>query len=67
MDADSEKTIPLRRLPEFGSGMETMPGKRDRKPDGRFVPGDLIPGRCKVVCELGQGGMGVKPPESRLR
>ena len=37
----------------------TMPGKRDRKPDGRFIPGDLILNRYKVLSELGQGGMGV--------
>ena len=37
----------------------TMPGKRNRKPDGRFVPGDLILNRYKVISELGQGGMGV--------
>ena len=37
----------------------TMPGKRDRKPDGRFEAGDLILGRYKVLSELGQGGMGV--------
>ena len=37
----------------------TLPGKRDRKPDGRFEPGDLVLGRYKVLAELGQGGMGV--------
>ena len=37
----------------------TMPGKRDRKPDGRFVVGDVIMNRYKVLAELGQGGMGV--------
>ncbi len=37
----------------------TMPGRRERKPDGRFEPGDLILGRYKVVSQLGQGGMGV--------
>ena len=37
----------------------TMPGRRDRKSDGRFEAGDLILGRYKVLSELGQGGMGV--------
>jgi len=37
----------------------TMPGRRERKPDGRFEVGDLILGRYKVLSELGQGGMGV--------
>ena len=37
----------------------TVPGKRNRKPDGRFVPGDLILNRYKVLAELGQGGMGI--------
>ena len=35
-----------------------MPGKRDRKPDGVFEPGDLIMHRYKVISKLGQGGMG---------
>ena len=57
----NDETIPPRR--EMG-GMDfdneqTMPGKRDRKPDGRFVPGDLILNRYRVISELGQGGMGV--------
>jgi len=37
----------------------TMPGRHERKPDGRFEAGDLILGRYKVLSELGQGGMGV--------
>ena len=56
---DFDKTIPPRR--SAGDGMDdvTMPGKRDRKPDGRFSVGDLIMNRYKVLAELGQGGMGV--------
>ncbi len=51
-----DKTIPPRRKSEINSGMDvTMPGKRDRKPDGRFEPGDLILNRYKVISELGQG------------
>ncbi len=38
---------------------QTMPGRRDRRNDGRFAPGDLILERYKVISELGQGGMGV--------
>ena len=37
----------------------TMPGRRERKPDGRFGAGSVILGRYKVLSELGQGGMGV--------
>ena len=37
----------------------TMPGKRERKSDGRFGVGDVILGRYRVLSELGQGGMGV--------
>ena len=37
----------------------TVPGRRERKPDGRFAAGDLVMGRYKVLAELGQGGMGV--------
>ena len=43
----------------FDVNRTTMPGARDRKPDGRFEVGDLILGRYKVLSELGQGGMGV--------
>ena len=52
--------MPPRRCEISDSSAErTMPGKRDRKPDGRFEPGDLILGRYKILSELGQGGMGV--------
>ena len=44
---------------EDSSSDMTMPGKRDRKPNGRFVPGDMILNRYKVLSELGQGGMGI--------
>ena len=58
---DMDQTMP----PQRHRGMidsdddRTMPGKRDRKPDGRFHVGDLILDRYKVLAELGQGGMGV--------
>ena len=52
------KTIPPRQ--QTRSDIDaTMPGKRDRKQDGRFEIGDLILNRYKVLTELGQGGMGV--------
>ena len=57
---DQDKTIAAhRQLPLDGNTDATMPGKRDRKPDGRFAVGDLIMHRYKVIAELGQGGMGV--------
>ena len=57
---DLEKTQVGRRYQaDEMQSQATMPGKRDRKPDGRFEPGDLIMGRYKVLAELGQGGMGV--------
>ena len=57
---DPNKTMPPRRPHDEVIGDDqTMPGKRDRKPDGRFEPGDLIMERYKVLAELGQGGMGV--------
>ena len=57
---DIDKTIPPQRgIINSGADDETMPGKRDRKPDGRFAVGDLIMNRYKVLAELGQGGMGV--------
>ena len=57
---DPNKTMPPQRPHDEVSGdAQTMPGKRDRKPDGRFEPGDLIMERYKVLAELGQGGMGV--------
>ena len=37
----------------------TMPGRRIRKPDGRFETGYMILGRYRVLSELGRGGMGV--------
>ena len=56
---DFEKTIaPKRRHNQIQDDL-TMPGKRDRKVDGRFEVGDLIMNRYKVLAELGQGGMGV--------
>ena len=56
---DMDKTIPPTRTPVSGGDDATMPGRRDRKPDGRFSVGDLIMSRYKVLAELGQGGMGV--------
>ena len=57
---DMDRTIPPWRHEEYDSAADvTMPGRRDRKPDGRFSPGDVIMGRYKVLSELGQGGMGV--------
>ena len=59
-DDDLNKTIAPRRHVDYDPADDrTMPGKRDRKPDGRFELGDLIMGRYKVLAELGQGGMGV--------
>ena len=57
---DIDQTIPPRQYGEGNRDLDmTMPGKRERKPDGRFDVGDLILGRYKVLSELGQGGMGV--------
>ena len=57
---DLDKTMaPRREHANAGADDMTMPGKRDRKTDGRFAVGDLIMGRYKVLAELGQGGMGV--------
>ncbi len=57
---DIDRTIPPRRAPETPNYEElTIPGKRDRKPDGRFNIGELVMRRYKVLSELGQGGMGV--------
>ena len=57
---DIDKTLPPRRIEVETPAMDvTMPGRRDRKPDGRFAVGDLIMNRYKVLAELGQGGMGV--------
>jgi hypothetical protein len=57
---DPDMTIAPRRQPvSSGADDVTVPGRRDRKPDGRFQVGDLIMNRYKVLAELGQGGMGV--------
>ena len=53
-----DKTIPPQERKDMAVDL-TIPGKRDRKPDGRFEVGDLILNRYKVLAELGQGGMGV--------
>ena len=55
---DWDRTIPPRQAPAVEELDVTMPGRRDRKPDGVFEPGDLIMNRYKVICKLGQGGMG---------
>ena len=53
-------TIPPKKYNGSVAGNDvTMPGRRERKPDGRFAVGDLIMNRYKVLAELGQGGMGV--------
>ena len=57
---DLDKTMqPRRHSCVIPDNDVTLPGKRDRKPDGRFSVGDLIMNRYKVLDELGQGGMGV--------
>ena len=57
---DIDRTIPPERATETLDYEElTLPGKRDRKPDGRFNVGELVMRRYKVLAELGQGGMGV--------
>ena len=57
---DSARAVPPCRIPNASVDTDvTMPGKRDRKPDGRFDIGDLVMKRYKVLAELGQGGMGV--------
>ena len=58
---DMDKTMAPQRQHEhnYAADEATMPGRRDRKPDGRFQIGDLIKNRYKVLAELGQGGMGV--------
>ncbi len=58
MNSNFEQTMSPQRDTNINSDV-TMPGKRERKTDGRFEPGDLILGRYKVVAQLGQGGMGV--------
>jgi len=37
----------------------TMPGRRDRNPDGQFEAGALVLGRYEMLAKLGRGGMGV--------
>ena len=57
---DLNKTIAPRHHVDYDPVDDrTMPGKRDRKPDGLFEPGDLILRRYKVLGSLGRGGMGV--------
>lgn len=57
---DFDNTVPPHRTSADGQIDDaTMPGKRDRRPDGRFAAGDLVLERYKVLAELGQGGMGV--------
>ena len=58
---DIDKTMVPQRKNVFSADDDvmTVPGKRNRKPDGRFQVGDLIMNRYKVLAELGQGGMGV--------
>jgi serine/threonine protein kinase len=56
---DMDRTMPPKPRQEVIVDDATMPGKRDRKVDGRFEVGDLIMRRYKVLAELGQGGMGV--------
>ena len=59
-DDDPNKTIAPRHHADFDpAGDQTMPGKRDRKPDGYFEPGEMILNRYKVLGSLGRGGMGV--------
>lgn len=61
VDLDLDKTIPPQRerVEPEPDAVATIPGRRDRTPDGRFEVGDLILRRYKVLSELGQGGMGV--------
>lgn len=59
MDNNFDTMMPLRKPAADGANDNTMPGWRDRKPDGRFSIGDLIMDRYEVLAELGQGGMGV--------
>ena len=59
-DDDPNKTIAPKHHSDFDpTDDKTMPGKRDRKPDGYFEPGELILNRYKVLGSLGRGGMGV--------
>ena len=56
---DLDLTIAPRRTDRPPVDDLTMPGRRDRKNDGKFSIGDLILNRYKVLSLLGQGGMGV--------
>ncbi len=61
MSDDMDKTMAPQRpaaepVPDID---KTFAGRRNRKPDSRFEPGDLILNRYRVISELGQGGMGV--------
>ena len=59
---DPDVTIPPHHTHSHASQEATdvtMPGRRERKPDGRFEVGDLILGRYKVLSVLGRGGMGM--------
>ncbi|MBR2426571.1 MAG: hypothetical protein IKB16_07500, partial [Lentisphaeria bacterium] len=57
---DSDKTIaPQRNRITVPVDDVTVPGRRDRKTQERFTPGDVILNRYKILSELGQGGMGV--------
>ena len=59
-EEDPNKTIAPRHHADFDpAGDQTMPGKRDRKQDGYFEPGEMILNRYKVLGSLGRGGMGV--------
>ena len=56
---DLDKTIAPMRESAYITDDATLPGRRDRRNDGRFQVGDLIMERYKILAELGQGGMGV--------
>ena len=56
---DLDLTTAPRRTDRPPADDLTMPGRRDRKNDGKFSIGDLILNRYKVLSLLGQGGMGV--------
>ena len=57
---DSDKTIaPQRNRITVPVDDVTVPGRRVRKTQERFTPGDVILKRYKILSELGQGGMGV--------
>ena len=57
---DFDKTIPPQYSgTDFNDSDRTIPGERVRKADSRFIAGDLLMNRYRVLAELGQGGMGV--------